>query len=221
MIKTQPMNVGVRGLFALGGSGVLALLLTTPALAHHPTGNQTPSTFIEGFLSGLGHPVIGLDHLAFVVAAGLLAATRPRGIWCPVAFVLAALVGTGIHLQQISLPGAELLISASVLAIGLLLALDSQQLSTGAMAGLAALAGIFHGYAYGESIIGATPAPLTAYLLGFTTIQLGISVAAFWLSRYGLSLKAATEAQASPNLRKAGWAIGGIGLALTYAQVLG
>lgn len=220
MIKTQPMNFSTKGMIALGSSGLLALLLTAPALAHHPLGNQTPSTFIEGFLSGLGHPVIGLDHLAFVVAVGLLAATRARGVILPITFVLTALVGTGIHLAEVSLPWAEFWISASVLAVGLLIAFGGQ-FPTLALTVLAGFAGIFHGYAYGESIIGATPAPLTAYLLGFTAIQLAIALGAFWLGRRGLEVKTAPESQPSSHLRKAGWAIGGIGLALTYAQVLG
>ena len=36
--------------------------------------------FVEGLLSGLGHPVIGLDHLAAVIAVGCLAATQPKGM---------------------------------------------------------------------------------------------------------------------------------------------
>lgn len=220
MINTQNTNLSIKGMVALGSSGLLALLLTAPALAHHPTGNQTPSTFIEGFLSGLGHPVIGLDHLAFVIAVGLLAATRVKGVTLPIAFVIAALFGTGIHLAEISLPWAEFWISASVLAIGLLIALGSQ-IPTLALAVLAGFAGIFHGYAYGESIIGATTAPLMAYLLGFTTIQLVIALGAFWIGRRGLEFKTASEYQAASHLRKAGWAIGGMGLALTYSQVLG
>jgi urease accessory protein len=218
MIKTQNVNISTRSLLALGGSGLLALLLATPALAHHPMGNQIPTNFIEGFLSGLGHPVIGLDHLAFVIAVGLLAATRAKGVLLPISFVIAALIGTGLHLAEVSLPWAELWISVSVFAVGLLVALSSQ-FPTLALAVLTGFAGIFHGYAYGESIIGATPAPLMAYLLGFTAIQLGISLGAFWLGRRGLTL--ATETPHSSSLRKAGWAIGGIGLALTYAQVLG
>ena len=220
MIKHQSMNVGIRGIFALGGSGLLALLLATPALAHHPMGYQVPATFIEGFLSGLGHPVIGLDHLAFVVAVGLLAATRAKGFILPIAFVIAALVGTGIHLAEVSLPWAEFWISASVLAVGLLIALGSQ-IPALALATLAGFAGIFHGYAYGEAIIGATAAPLLAYLVGFTAIQLGISLGAFWLGRRGFGLGTLAADQPALNLRKAGWGIGGMGLALTYAQVLG
>ena len=38
------------------------------AIAHHPMGGNTPSTLWEGLLSGVGHPIIGFDHLAFIVA---------------------------------------------------------------------------------------------------------------------------------------------------------
>src|SRR5215510_12231222 len=37
-------------------------LFATSAFAHHVMGGKTPSTFVEGLLSGVGHPVIGPDH---------------------------------------------------------------------------------------------------------------------------------------------------------------
>src|SRR5262249_29863369 len=46
-------------------------LFTTSAFAHHVMGGKTPSTFVEGLLSGTGHPVIGPDHLAFLLAIGI------------------------------------------------------------------------------------------------------------------------------------------------------
>jgi urease accessory protein len=48
---------------------------------------------------------------------------------------------------------------------------------------LGASAGIFHGYAYGEAIIGAEMSPLAAYLVSFTLIQGGIALAAYWLGQ--------------------------------------
>jgi len=42
---------------------------------------------------------------------------------------------------------------------------------------LGAIAGLFHGYAYGESIIGA--GMTFAYLLGFTLIQYTVALVAF------------------------------------------
>ena len=53
----------------LMGAGLLATAGT--ASAHHLMGGKTPSTFADGILSGIGHPIIGPDHLAFLVALGI------------------------------------------------------------------------------------------------------------------------------------------------------
>ena len=79
----------------------LALILTLlvfakPVLAHHAIGGQTPGNLVDGFLSGLAHPVIGADHLVFVIAVGLLAALKNnKGILIPVAFVVATVAWSG------------------------------------------------------------------------------------------------------------------------------
>src|SRR6185437_11758768 len=62
---------------------------SVPAFAHHVMGGRMPATFGEGILSGLGHPVIGLDHLAAVIAVGCLAAAHRSASALAVAFVLA------------------------------------------------------------------------------------------------------------------------------------
>ncbi len=147
------------------------------AIAHHPMGGKTPANLWEGFLSGIGHPVIGIDHLAFVVAVGLIAAIIPQSILILASFLATALLGTGIHLLSIDLPLTEIAIAISVVAFGLILALR-QKLTIPLLSILAGMAGIFHGYAYGEAIIGAEMTPLLAYLLGFTTIQLIIALLA-------------------------------------------
>ncbi|MEL6494711.1 MAG: HupE/UreJ family protein [Cyanobacteria bacterium J06623_7] len=199
--------------------GIVASILfgAAPALAHHPSGGEIPSNFIEGFLSGIGHPVVGIDHLVFVIAIGFLAALTPKlGMIIPTAFVVATAVGTIIHLQSIDLPAAELIISASVLVMGIFLARKNPA-NLGLLAALAALAGIFHGYAYGESIIGAETAALGAYLFGFCAIQLGISAIAFYLGR-----KVINQPQKSAlMLRFAGFTVCGIGFAFLSNHVLG
>jgi urease accessory protein len=43
--------------------------------------------------------------------------------------------------------------------------------SPGALAALFVGAGVVHGYAYGESIVGAETQPLAAYIIGFGAIQ--------------------------------------------------
>lgn len=165
-------------------SSVAAALALCPALAwaHHFMGNEVPRTFVEGFLSGLGHPVIGLDHLAFIVAAGFFLALIPRGLWGIAALVAGSLAGAALHLAGVSLPGSEAGVALSViLAGGLVIA--RRRIELGWVVGAFALAGLLHGHAYAESIFGAEAAPLVAYLAGFSVIQLAIASAAYFLHR--------------------------------------
>jgi urease accessory protein len=48
----------------------LLSLLPRAAYAHHAMDYEAPAHLLEGFVSGLAHPVIGLDHLLFVIAIG-------------------------------------------------------------------------------------------------------------------------------------------------------
>jgi urease accessory protein len=198
-------------------SMLVLLSVATPASAHHAMDGKMPANFFEGFLSGLAHPLIGLDHFAFVVAVGLLAVNRKQGILIPVGFVLAAMLGAGLHLVNLDVPGVELFVSGSILLFGILLAMQNS-LNTLVVAALSAFAGLFHGYAYGEAIFGAEMTPLVAYLAGFTVIQLLVSLAAFWIGKAVLG----REHQNQPNpLRSAGLVICGVGLAFFTSQVVG
>jgi hydrogenase/urease accessory protein HupE len=82
--ETPSMNGKTIGVAAL-----IALVLMEPAFAHHMTGGRTPATFGEGMLSGLGHPVIGLDQFAAVAAVGYLAAAHRAEAALAAGFVLA------------------------------------------------------------------------------------------------------------------------------------
>jgi urease accessory protein len=173
---------------ALVIAAVLLLTITPKAMAHHPFGGQTPSNFFEAILSGFGHPVIGFDHLAAVVGTGLMAAEFGAvGIFVPIAFVLTTIAGTLIHLAGANLPIPEVMIAASVVAFGLIIAFkgsgekDSEGLPMFALfaTAIATVGGIFHGYAYGEAIVGAEMTPLLAYLAGFAIIQLVIAAISF------------------------------------------
>ena len=37
----------------------LIVAMTSNAFAHHPLGGAAPETMLHGFLSGVGHPIIG------------------------------------------------------------------------------------------------------------------------------------------------------------------
>ncbi|MGL4378543.1 MAG: HupE/UreJ family protein [Microcoleaceae cyanobacterium] len=173
-------NLRDRVLLGLSFSAffTLDLLLTKPAEAHHAMGGKIPNNFFEGFLSGLAHPIIGLDHFAFIVAMGLLAIGHRWALLIPASFVMSAMTGTLLHVMRVDLPFSEVTIALSVIIVGVMLA-RKNNLSTIILAIGAGFAGLFHGYAYGESIIGAQITPLFAYLGGFTVIQFLVAILAF------------------------------------------
>ncbi|PIK89965.1 urease accessory protein UreJ [Synechococcus sp. 65AY6Li] len=207
-----PAQVG-RG-WAVGLGAGIAWLASGPAFAHHALGGRLPATGWEGFLSGLAHPVIGPDHLAFVVAIGLIAARQPWRYGIPLGFVLASLLGTGIHLAGWDPLGlTELVIASSVVLFGLLLA-QSRQIPSWLLLIGGSLAGLFHGYAYAEAIIGAEPMPWLGYLLGLSLVQYGVALFALWAAE--------TWGSRIPGLlRWAGWAIAVVGSGFLALAVVG
>lgn len=150
---------------------VLILVLPLIAHAHHPMGGEVPATMAQGLLSGLGHPIIELDHLLFIVAFAALLAFCSLHIMAHLGlFITLALIGTLGRLIIPDLPLLEVGILASTLVAGLLLIfrrLDYVQ----ALWLLAPLAGLIHGYAYGAAVVGAENTPLFGYLSGVFLIQ--------------------------------------------------
>ncbi|MEO1466352.1 MAG: HupE/UreJ family protein [Cyanobacteria bacterium J06633_1] len=218
-MKSLKQNSYLRNLLIATGIVALELLITAPAFAHHPLGGKLPANFFEGIMSGFGHPVIGFDHLAFVIASGLIALKITGGIIIPVAFVIATGIGAGIHLVSIDLPIPEIIIAASVLIFGILLAIKGKRqknLNYGLkITTLAAMAGIFHGFAYGEGIFGAEPTPMIAYLIGFIIIQLAIA-----LGTYFIAERAIKSIPAKYLTRFAGSAIAACGIVFLSAAIM-
>lgn len=162
--------------------GLLAVFAATPAWAHHAMGGETPTNLWQGLLSGFAHPVIGLDHLAFVLAAGVLAAPLAGRFLLPAAFVGAGLIAALWHVAGFDLPGAELGVALSVVVLGAIV-LAGRHLTALPLAVLFALAGLLHGYALAESVVGAEPQPIMAYLAGFGLVQYALALAAMVLTR--------------------------------------
>jgi urease accessory protein len=169
-----------RPSFALG----LLALLPLPAAAHHPMDGAMPQTLWQGFASGIGHPVIGLDHLAFLLAAGVLAAALPRGeaLRAIAGFLMAGMAGLALHMAGIGLGPIEALIAASVLLAGLALLVAKRVSAPALLAGFA-LAGLFHGHAFAEAVIGAEATPILAYLAGLAVIQGALMLGAMALAQ--------------------------------------
>ena len=197
-----------------------ALALTaTPALAHHPLGGLPMETFSHGLMSGVGHPVLGFDHLFFVVAVGVLSLFTAHRMLAPAAYIGAMLVGCGLMYAGVAMPLAELVIVASLVVAGGLLA-SGRSLGMVPVLGLFAVFGLFHGSAFGGSIAGQEGgiggAVLLGYLIGLGAIQYAIAIAAGWVAT---TLGASSAA--SVNARLAGAAIAGVGVFLALEVVEG
>jgi urease accessory protein len=196
------MNLQFARQFTYLGSILTALVLSANnAFAHHIMGGRTPATFSEGMLSGLGHPIIGLDHFAAVVAVGCIAAIHSAGAALVVAFIVSMMAGVALHLNGATVPAAEILVALSVIALGALM--------------LFALVGLAHGYALGESIFGAEKSPLYAYLLGLAVVQTAIALVAMAIARHFIG-----QSKDLSPLRLVGAGIAGIGLAVLMQQVV-
>lgn len=122
-------------------------LVATPVLAHVQQGQAA------GFLTGLAHPVSGLDHVFAMVAVGLWGAQLGTpAIWLlPVTFPMVMALGGFLGLVGIPLPGVEVGIALSALALGLAVAASWRPpLAVAAL--LVALFAVFHGHAHGTEL---------------------------------------------------------------------
>lgn len=138
----------------------LALALCVPALAHAQTG------VAGGLISGLLHPVIGIDHLVAMVAVGLWGAILGApAIWVlPIAFPVVMALGALAGVGGLPLPGVEVAIAASALVLGGAVLTRSRPPLWLAALIVSAFA-MFHGHAHGTEIPAAGN-PL-AYGVGF------------------------------------------------------
>ena len=141
-IRQLPGIVVTLSLIALAGS----------AQAHvGVAGHSHPG---ESLLAGFVHPFTGWDHLLAMFAIGVLAVSGHRGRvnWSgPIGFVLCLMMGAALPSLGLALPGAEVAIALSVVALALLLGLR-QAMPAGEGLALVAVAGLFHGYAHGTEL---------------------------------------------------------------------
>ena len=141
---------------------IAACMLTHPAFAHDQVG------VAGGLVSGLLHPVTGIDHLIAMVAVGIWGAQLGApAIWVlPVTFPLVMAVGGVLGVLRIPLPMPEVVIAVSALVLGIAVA-TRLRLPFAAAAAVVAVFAIFHGHAHGAELPGSAN-PL-AYGVGFVT----------------------------------------------------
>jgi urease accessory protein len=134
--------------------------LTTHLLAHAQGGETA------GLLSGLQHPLSGLDHIAAMVAVGLWGAQLGvPAVWLlPVTFPMVMAFGGMAGLMGLALPGIEIGIAVSAILLGVMVGLEARpRLWVAAV--LVGFFAIFHGHAHGAELPVGADALL--YSIGF------------------------------------------------------
>ncbi|WP_431482776.1 HupE/UreJ family protein [Pseudomonas solani] len=154
----------------------LALFLT-PALAFAHPGHDS-----SGLMAGVAHPITGLDHLLAMLAVGLWAAQQQGAArWAlPVTFVGTMLLGGLLGFEGLELPFMETGIAASVLALGLLVAVAVRPPMFVAVS-LTALFALAHGVAHGLEL--PELASPWGYAAGFVAATAALHAAGYGLVR--------------------------------------
>ena len=187
--------------------GAAALLLSAgPALAHHPMESlgMEPSS-ISGLLSGLAHPLLGPDHLLFLLALALVGLKRSMR-WS-LGLLVVGLASSAVGLWLPGLPAAEALVSLSLVLEGLVIA--------GRLPALTLIpAFALHGYVLSASVIGWESTPIAFYFFGLLLSQaLVLTASLVALRRLALDLQPVTKIALA-------WVLVGIGAAFTWTALV-
>ncbi|MGZ7457207.1 HupE/UreJ family protein [Pseudomonas sp. Ma2-10] len=176
--------------------GAMTLLLAPSIAFAHPGHGD------NGLIAGISHPVGGLDHLLAMVAVGLWAAQHKGAArWAlPCTFVGIMLIGGLLGFEGLNLPALESAIAASVLALGLAVALAVRP-PLGLAVAATALFALFHGVAHGLEVpqlsspwayaAGFVAATAALHGLGYAVVR-GLPQAAAPLVRLAGAASAAT-----------------------------
>jgi urease accessory protein len=154
---------------------VLGLAWRVSAHAQGLVDEDPPRTFAEGFVQGVGLPVISLYHLAAMIGIGILVGIAARGIVPVLVFGLAAIAGVAIQLSPLDIPGYDVFVALTTMIIGLLILLR-QPLSPKVASVVFAAAGLVHGYSLGAVLVGADTVAIVAYVSGLLIAQTALGV---------------------------------------------
>lgn len=199
---------------------VIALTAAGPALAHHPLDGMPMETLAHGLMSGVGHPVLGFDHLFFVALMGVAAVFTGHKLLAPAAYIGAMLAGCALIYAGVTLPGVEGVIVASLIVLGGIVLSGRGLGLTPALVVFAGF-GLFHGAAFGGSIAGQEGgvggAVLFGYFAGLGLVQYAIALAAGWTAERLLGV----TAPGAINARLAGAMVAGVGVFLALEMIEG
>jgi urease accessory protein len=161
-LKTQTMENFIQHAGATRRSFLIFLILLSPLTAFaHKRGGE-----VIGFASGFLHPISGLDHILAMVAVGMWGAQLGApAMWVlPVVFPMVMALGGMMGLMGIKLPGIELCIAMSALALGFAVCREARpKLWIAAI--IVSVFAIAHGHAHGTELpMGASG---VLYSIGF------------------------------------------------------
>jgi urease accessory protein len=149
-------------------------LASGAALAH-------PGAHTHGFEAGFSHPFTGLDHLLAMLAVGIWSARQSNRRWLQATFIGMVMVGMASGAAGLAIPGLETGIAATVVLMGILIAVAAR-LPAAAGAVMVGAFALLHGNAHGHELPQAASA--VGLLLASGLLVLGGSV----LGRVGPSL---------------------------------
>jgi urease accessory protein len=167
---------------------LLSLLGFPMAALAHP-GHEMANLF-----SGFSHPFTGVDHLLVMLAVGFWAGqSRAQARWqLPLLFIMFMLGGVLLGATISSLPMVEIAIAISVLAMGVVILINTA-INRIWQFSLTILFALLHGFVHGQELVTAGS--------GMAAIA-GMSVAAMVLLGMGLLL-ASYKSQAGLYLQRA------------------
>lgn len=160
------------------------LLLCLPSAAYAHVGQDAGA----GFVSGLLHPVFGLDHFLAMLSVGIVSAQLGgRRIYTiPATFVLAMIAGAVAGVYGSQWPFSEAGIATSVVVLGIAIATVRRDGRVWPIMAVVALFGSLHGHAHGvEMPLAADPVYYAAGFLASTTAihLLGVGIGHFFTTR--------------------------------------
>jgi urease accessory protein len=186
-----------RAAFAL-----LAILAMAAAPVHAHVDKAS-----SGFVSGLLHPVFGIDHFLAMLSVGIVSAQLGgRHVWgVPSAFVVAMVSGAAAGLLGYAIPFLEMGIALSVVLLGTAIVLIRNSRLVNAVYLFVAFFGVLHGYAHGLEMPNA--ADPVYYGGGFV-----LSTVAIHLLGVGIGHALTSAAKYQAALRHLGSLMAGMGL---------
>jgi urease accessory protein len=196
----------------LSGLTLAAVTLAPAAALAHAGHAHSEHGFIHGFM----HPLTGLDHILAMVTVGILAyQIGGRALWAVPATFLAIMAAGGLlGAAGVSFYFVEPGIAASVVVLGLIVALAVRPPVALAMA-LVAVFAVFHGYAHG--IEAPLDGSATVYGAGFlvaTALLHAFGVA------FGMLVGRFAASQGQIGYRLAGSAVAVAGLVILSRAVI-